>query len=322
MPVDANYLTGDELYNYLLQNGRMEEAQVQKIFTQLVGAVSYVHLKGCVHRDLKLENILLDKHQNVKLVDFGFTREYQGTSSYLQTWCGTVAYSAPEMIKGEKYAGEKVDVWSLGIILYALLAGQLPFDDDDDNITKSRILKEDPVYPDYFPQAAKDMCNTLLSKRPLLRPTLPDILRRTWLAEHAPQQQEILKLQQPLPFTTQLEKDTLARMRSAGVDVDMVVDHVLAQRCDCLAGWWALLMEKEERKAKKRERIRKEKEAAEKALKRLSAASGRLLGTPSLRGIHEEDGMIPILGQPLKVRGRHPSRSSMQGKSVSHHIIN
>lgn len=84
----------------------MEEGQVQKIFTQLLGAVSYVHQKGCVHRDLKLENILLDKHDNVKLVDFGFTREYSGTTSYLQTWCGTLCYSAPEMIKGEKYAGE------------------------------------------------------------------------------------------------------------------------------------------------------------------------------------------------------------------------
>ena len=94
----------------------MAENDVQRIFTQLVGAVSFVHNKGCVHRDLKLENILLDKNGNVKLVDFGFTREYTGSTSYLQTWCGTICYSAPEMIKGEKYAGEKVDVWSLGII--------------------------------------------------------------------------------------------------------------------------------------------------------------------------------------------------------------
>jgi serine/threonine protein kinase len=132
------YCPGDELYNHLLKHGRMEVPQVQKIFTQLVGSVSYVHAKQCVHRDLKLENILLDKHGNVKLVDFGFTREYQGSTSYLQTWCGTVCYSAPEMLKGEKYAGEKVDVWSLGIILYALLCGELPFDDDDETVTKGR----------------------------------------------------------------------------------------------------------------------------------------------------------------------------------------
>ncbi|KAF2222168.1 hypothetical protein BDZ85DRAFT_265012 [Elsinoe ampelina] len=301
---------GDELYNHLLNFGRMKESQVQKIFTQLVGAVSYVHMKGCVHRDLKLENILLDKHGSVKLVDFGFTREYAGTTSYLQTWCGTIAYSAPEMIKGEKYAGEKVDVWSLGIILYALLVGELPFDDDDDSITKTRILKEEPKYPDHFPEGAKDLTSKLLSKRPLLRPSLPDILRHPWLGDHAPQQQEILKLQQPPPFSTQLERETLDRMRSAGVDIDMVIEHVLAQRCDGLAGWWALLMEKEERKAKRRERKRREKEREEKALRRLSAASGRLLGPPSLREINEEEQTTVLLGNPPKPRGRKPARSN------------
>ena len=82
--------------------------KVQKIFTQLVRAVTYVHNSQCVHRDLKLENILLDKNENVKLCDFGFTREYEGKASYLQTFCGTICYSAPEMLKGEKYAGRKL----------------------------------------------------------------------------------------------------------------------------------------------------------------------------------------------------------------------
>ena len=297
------YCPGDELYNHLLNHGRMEAGKVQKIFTQLVGAVSYVHNKSCVHRDLKLENILLDKHENVKLVDFGFTREYQGTTSYLQTWCGTVCYSAPEMLKGEKYAGEKVDVWSLGIILYALLCGELPYDDDDDSATKARILREEPNYPDYMPEPAKDLIKKLLSKRPLLRPALADVLKDPWLAEHAPQQQEILKLQQPPPFSTQLEKDTLERMRSAGVDIDMVIEHVLSQRCDSLAGWWALLIEKEQRKEKRLERKRKEREAEVKSLRRLSAASGRLL---SLGGINEgEENVMP---ESPRARGRRMTR--------------
>jgi serine/threonine protein kinase len=181
--------------------------KVQKIFAQLVGAVAYVHNKSCVHRDLKLENILLDKNENVKLCDFGFTREYEGKSSYLQTFCGTICYSAPEMLKGEKYAGEKVDVWSLGIILYALLAGELPFDEDDDQVTKKRILTEEPKFNDRFPDDAKSLISQLLSKRPLLRPTLADILAHPFLAEYAPQQQAILKLARPSPFTTPLEKN-------------------------------------------------------------------------------------------------------------------
>ncbi|KAL6708748.1 hypothetical protein ACN47E_002444 [Coniothyrium glycines] len=305
------YCQGDELYHYLSQHGRLEPAKVQRIFTQLVGAVSYVHNKSCVHRDLKLENILLDKHGDVKLVDFGFTREYEGKSNYLQTWCGTICYSAPEMLKGEKYAGEKVDVWSLGIILYALLVGELPFDDDDEMITKTRILKEDAKYPDHFPAQAKDLCQLLLSKRPILRPTLAEILQHPWLSEFAPRQQEILKLQQPAPFSTDLEKEVLHRMRAAGVDIDMVIENVLAQRCDSLAGWWALLLEKEERKAKRRERKRKEREAEAKSLRRLSAASSRLdKMAPTIRELDEEGIASP--GTP-KSRGRSMNRRSVHG---------
>ncbi|KAF1949369.1 kinase-like protein [Byssothecium circinans] len=308
------YCQGDELYNYLLNKGALEPSKVQKIFTQLVGAVSYVHNKSCVHRDLKLENILLDKHENVKLVDFGFTREYEGKSNYLQTWCGTMCYSAPEMLKGEKYAGEKVDVWSLGIILYALLVGELPFDDDNDMVTKTKILKEEPKYPESFPPQAKELCQILLSKRPILRPTLADILQNPWLSEHAPRQQEILKLQQPAPFSTELEKEVLHRMRAAGADIDMVIENVLAQRCDSLAGWWALLLEKEERKAKRRERKRKEREAEAKSLRRLSAASSRLDRlAPTIKEMEEEALHSPLLGEPSRSRGRALKRSSMHG---------
>ncbi|TVY20379.1 putative serine/threonine-protein kinase [Lachnellula arida] len=304
------YCPGDELYNYLLKEGPLPVEKVQKIFTQLVGAVSYVHNSSCVHRDLKLENILLDKNENVKLVDFGFTREYEGKASYLQTFCGTVCYSAPEMLKGEKYAGEKVDVWSLGVILYALLCGELPFDDDDDNETRTKILSSEPKWADHLTPDAKSLLGLLLSKRPLLRPTLSDILTHPFLAEHAPQQQAILKLQQPAPFATALEKETLERMRSAGVDIDQVIENVLAQRCDALAGWWSLLIEKEERKQARRERKRREREAEARSSRRLSGASSRLERlAPTLQGVDEEGQMIK-LSDPPRSRGRKDRRSA------------
>ncbi|RLL94532.1 hypothetical protein CFD26_101321 [Aspergillus turcosus] len=302
------YCPGDELYNYLLRHGPLPVDKVKRIFTQLVGAVAYVHSRSCVHRDLKLENILLDKHENVKLCDFGFTREYEGKASYLQTFCGTICYSAPEMIKGEKYAGEKVDVWSLGIILYALLAGELPFDEDDDQVTKQRILTEEPVFNDKFPDDAKALINLLLSKRPLIRPSLADILAHPFLAEHAPEQQAILKIPRPAPFSTPLEKTTLQRMKSAGVNVDEVMESVLAQRCDPLAGWWALLIEKEQRKEVRRERKRREREAEAKNLRRLSAASSRLEKiSAALVEVDEEGHASP--GTLLQERGRRDRRS-------------
>jgi serine/threonine protein kinase len=302
------YCPGDELYNYLVQHGRLPVDKVQKTFTQLVGAVSYVHQQSCVHRDLKLENILLDKHENVKLCDFGFTREYEGKANHLQTFCGTICYSAPEMLKGEKYAGEKVDVWSLGVILYALLTGELPFDDDDDAVTRNMILTEEPKYPDHIPADALALLKRLLSKRPLLRPSLPEILSHQFLAEHAPQQQAILKLEQPAPFSTALEKDTLQRMRSAGVDIDSVIESVLSQRCDVLAGWWTLLIEKEERKAQRRERKRKEKEAENRVSRRWSQASSRL---EKMATVGEEAAVTKLPEQPPlpRTRGRPDRRS-------------
>lgn len=320
------YCSGDELYNHLLQHGPLPVSKVQKIFAQLVGAVSYVHLQSCVHRDLKLENILLDKNENVKLVDFGFTREYEGRTNYLQTFCGTICYAAPEMLRGEKYAGEKVDVWSLGVILYALLCGELPFDDDDDSITRTKILSEEPKYPDHLTPDALSLLKSLLSKRPLPRPAYADILAHPFLAEHAPAQQAILAIKAQPPFASALEKDCLLRMKSAGVDTDAVVDSVLAQKCDALAGWWTLLLEKEERKMRRRERKRQEKEL-EKELRRLSTASGRLDRlNPVLQDVDEDGGVDGCgsgsgrggggglaMGQPARLGGEHGG--SRRGRS-------
>ncbi|KAH7369458.1 MAP/microtubule affinity-regulating kinase [Plectosphaerella cucumerina] len=303
------YCAGDELYNYLLNHGPLPVYKVQKIFAQLVGAVSYVHQQNCVHRDLKLENILFDKHENVKLVDFGFTREYEGKSNHLQTFCGTICYSAPEMLKGEKYAGEKVDVWSLGVILYALLCGELPFDDDDDNVTRTKILSEDPTFPEHLPSDAISLIKGLLSKRTLLRPSLPDILAHPFLTEHAPTQQAILQRQFPPPFSTHLEKETLQRLKASGVSIDSVIESVLAQKCDTLAGWWSLLIEKEERKVKRREAKRRERDAESRSLRRLSAASSRL---ERMAPLDEDGSLANKFGEsPLpRTRGRSERRSA------------
>jgi serine/threonine protein kinase len=284
--------------------------KVQKIFAQLVGAVSYVHKQLCVHRDLKLENILFDKHENVKLVDFGFTREYEGRTNHLQTFCGTICYSAPEMLKGEKYAGEKVDVWSLGIILYALLCGELPFDDDDDNVTRTKILSEEPQYPEHLTPDAVSLLKALLSKRPLPRPSLPDILAHPFIAEHAVAQQAILEIQPPSPFSTPLEKDCLQRMRAAGVNIDSVIESVLAQKCDALSGWWTLLLEKEIRKMRRREQKRRERDVESKSMRRVSAASSRLERmAPSLQDVDEEGGLTSQFISS-RSRGRSQRRSA------------
>ncbi|OON13843.1 hypothetical protein X801_10374, partial [Opisthorchis viverrini] len=105
----------------------MKEKEARVKFRQLVSAVEYCHSKKIVHRDLKAENLLLDKDYNIKLADFGFSNFYDGENK-LDTYCGSPPYAAPELFQGQKYFGPEVDVWSLGVILYTLVSGSLPFD--------------------------------------------------------------------------------------------------------------------------------------------------------------------------------------------------
>lgn len=132
---------GGELYDYLVEQpaGRLSEREARRLLGQLCLAVAYVHDAGIVHRDIKLENVLLDERCNVKLADFGFVSQFDD-DELLNTYCGTTGYAAPEMILGERYRGRPVDIWSLGVILYALLTGALPFDDDSEEVMRAKIL--------------------------------------------------------------------------------------------------------------------------------------------------------------------------------------
>lgn len=173
---------GGELYDYLVENQVLAEPEARRIFGQLCLAVAYVHSKGIVHRDLKLENILLDERCNVKLGDFGFTREFEA-KRLMDTFCGTTGYAAPEMLSGKKYTGPEVDVWSLGVILYALLCGALPFDDDDESVMKDKILRGDFEIPDCLSEEAQSLVASILQQDPTKRPSIQSILAHPWFTK-------------------------------------------------------------------------------------------------------------------------------------------
>ncbi|EJD05098.1 Pkinase-domain-containing protein, partial [Fomitiporia mediterranea MF3/22] len=152
------YASGGELFDHILAHRYLKEKDACKLFAQLVSGVWYIHQKKIVHRDLKLENLLLDRHRNVIITDFGFANRFEHRADDLmQTSCGSPCYAAPELVISEGlYVGSAVDIWSCGVILYAMLAGYLPFDDDPanpdgDNINLLyRYIVNTPLtFPDY-----------------------------------------------------------------------------------------------------------------------------------------------------------------------------
>jgi serine/threonine protein kinase len=148
---------GGELFDYLVKKGRLGESEALSVFHQIIHAVDFCHQHHVCHRDLKPENLLLDKHRNVKIADFGLAG-LQKPSEMLSTSCGSPHYAAPEVISGKKYNGPSADVWSCGVILYALVAGRLPFDDQNFN----RLLAKVSIGIYDEPQNVNQNCAALI----------------------------------------------------------------------------------------------------------------------------------------------------------------
>lgn len=122
------YASGGELFDYIVAKGKVKEYEACKFFQQIIDGVEYLHKLNIVHRDLKPENLLLDQNKNIKIVDFGLSNTYKPGDT-LHTACGSPCYAAPEMIAGQRYYGSNVDIWSCGVIMFALVCGYLPFED-------------------------------------------------------------------------------------------------------------------------------------------------------------------------------------------------
>ncbi|KAD3338115.1 hypothetical protein R6Q59_027165 [Mikania micrantha] len=175
------YVKGGELFD-VVAKGKLKEHVARKYFQQLIAAIDFCHSRGVYHRDLKLENLLLDDEGNLKVSDFGLSAlvENKGLDGLLHTSCGTPAYVAPEIIKQKGYDGAKADVWSCGVVLFALLAGFLPFRDSNLMEMYRKISRSDFKYPNWFPSEARKLVSKMLDPNPKTRISTIKIMENSW----------------------------------------------------------------------------------------------------------------------------------------------
>ncbi|KAL2322277.1 hypothetical protein Fmac_026656 [Flemingia macrophylla] len=176
------FVTGGELFEKILNNGRMHEKEGRRYFQQLINAVDYCHSRGVYHRDLKLENLLLDASGNLKISDFGLSALSQQVrdDGLLHTTCGTPNYVAPEVLNDGGYDGAAADLWSCGVILFALLAGYLPFDDSNVLNLYKKISAAEFTCPPWLSFSARKLITRILDPNPMTRITVPEILQDEW----------------------------------------------------------------------------------------------------------------------------------------------
>ncbi|GMI64565.1 CBL-interacting protein kinase 1, SNF1-RELATED PROTEIN KINASE 3.16 [Hibiscus trionum] len=179
------YATEGELFDRIASNGKLSEAEGRKLFQQLIDAVSYCHNKGVFHRDLKLENVLIDAKGNIKISDFGLSAlpQHIREDGLLHTTCGSPNYVAPEILANRGYDGATSDIWSCGVILYVILTGYLPFDDRNLAVLYQKIFKGDPLIPKWLSPGARNMIRRILDPNPETRITIAGIKEDGWFKQ-------------------------------------------------------------------------------------------------------------------------------------------
>ncbi|CAF2219070.1 hypothetical protein IGI04_029707 [Brassica rapa subsp. trilocularis] len=182
-------VTGGDLFDRIVSKGKLSETEGRKMFQQLIDGISYCHNKGIFHRDLKLENVLLDANGHIKITDFGLSAVSQHfrEDGLLHTTCGSPNYVAPEVLANKGYDGAASDIWSCGIILYVILTGCLPFDDTNLAVLCRKIFKGDPPVPRWLSPGAKTMIKRMLDPNPVTRMTVASIMANDWFKhEYSP----------------------------------------------------------------------------------------------------------------------------------------
>ncbi|KAF1877448.1 hypothetical protein Lal_00040163 [Lupinus albus] len=222
--VVMEYVKSGELFDYIVEKGRLQEDEARNFFQQIISGVEYCHRNMVVHRDLKPENLLLDSKCNVKIADFGLSNIMRD-GHFLKTSCGSPNYAAPEVISGKLYAGPEVDVWSCGVILYALLCGTLPFDDENIPNLFKKIKGGIYTLPSHLSPGARDLIPRMLVVDPMKRMTIPEIRQHPWFQARLPRYLAV-----PPPDTMQqakkIDEEILQEVVNMGFDKNQLVESL------------------------------------------------------------------------------------------------
>ncbi|CAL9196629.1 unnamed protein product [Musa hybrid cultivar] len=222
--VVMEYVKSGELFDYIVEKGRLQEDEARRFFQQIISGVEYCHRNMVVHRDLKPENLLLDSKCDVKIADFGLSNVMRD-GHFLKTSCGSPNYAAPEVISGKLYAGPEVDVWSCGVILYALLCGTLPFDDENIPNLFKKIKGGIYTLPSHLSALARDLIPRMLIVDPMKRITIREIREHPWFQTRLPRYLAV-----PPPDTImqakKIEEDILQEVIKMGFDKNQLVESL------------------------------------------------------------------------------------------------
>jgi len=195
------YVGGGELFDYLVQRQRLNVNEACKLFRQIISAIAYCHEYSICHRDLKPENLLLDEKQNIKIADFGMA-SVQVADTLLETSCGSPHYACPEVVRGARYDGMRADIWSCGVILYALIVGSLPFDDDNLRILLEKVKNGSFTIPSFVPEDCKDLIRNMIVVDPEKRLTLAEIQRHSFFTRKFDNGEDTLREEVSTPSLT------------------------------------------------------------------------------------------------------------------------
>jgi len=291
------YASGGELFDYIVQNQRVPEPEACRFFHQIIAGVEQIHAMNVVHRDLKPENLLLDEHKCIKIVDFGLSNRFDD-NQLLRTACGSPCYAPPEMVSGQSYVPQMCDLWSCGVILFAMVCGFLPFEDSNTSALYKKILAANYTAPSFITDSVKELIAGLLTVDPAKRFTIADVRAHDWyrqLPEASVRPRDLVSRQ------CGLEEDVLQELKCHGFPQEYATNCLLNNKHNSVTTTYYLLAAKRRRMAehlqlRESERVREDRARSPVPSPGASAMDDRPAAEPLRENSTGADAKVHVLG--------------------------